>query len=358
MLFIGLVFSLTYQFDVALLDGKDQLSVQRQIHFGLAFALLISLVIGLRHNVGTDYRTYVEYFERFASGTRTPNVEWGYALLNRAVAWVGGATWLVFLVSALATNVIVLRNLMKRSPYLWLSVLILFGIGFFFRQTNQVRQMVALALVFQASYYIGLQKFLYFTFFVVLAGAFHTTAYLFFPFYWISRWYWPRWLLIVLLLISMVAFVTPLGTFLVGRLLYAMTPATYSHYVHRVLTNTGYVDSGLRILGESGLVLVLLALLRGTKSYAGQQRVCYNLAIFGFIGQALFAPFWALHRIPVYFLFFQSLFFPQLLDRNFSKQDRLIVGCLIAVYFLFFAVYGVSRGTHGINPYSSVLFDL
>lgn len=356
LVFAGVLLSLTYRLPVTTFGPVSTKAKYQHTNFYLSFALLASALIGLRHNVGTDYRTYVEFFQRFARDG-TADVEWVYAALNRLAAVIGTGPWLVFLMCALITNILVLRYLNAHSPYLWLSVVVLFGIGFFFRQTNQVRQMVAIGFTVHATTFIFEKKPFSFFLFVFLAAAFHLSAYVFLPLYWIARWNWTRPILLALLLVSLIAFLTPLGELLMGVFLNAVTPPAYRSYLDRVFTNPGFVGSGSRILVESLLVLAVFVLLPLRSTYTTRERVHLNLFFFGFVSQALFSRYWPVHRIPQYLLVYQAIVIPWLLRRHFALPDRWIAGMIMTVFYAFFAMYGIVTSSHGIIPYSSVLFQ-
>lgn len=321
------------------------------------FFVLLSLIVGLRYEVGTDFRSYVEYFERFQSGRNIPNVEWGFAALNRLAVSVGLGYWFVFLSCAVLTNYFVLKYLSDYTPYLWLAVIILFGIGFFFRQTNQIRQMVALAFTLYSTRYIVERRPVEFFLTCLIATGFHLTALIMVPMYWLSRVSWHKNSLAILVLISFGAFVTPIGSWLMEAILPRLAPPAYSHYVDRVLGRPGFTATGLRVGAESVAASAIIFFLPQRVDRIPEFRIYRNLFAFAFIAQGLLAPYWAVHRIPVYLLVYQAVFLPCLLrELNLPKRDKIPVVGMVALYYLFFAFLAVFRNSHDILPYSSILF--
>lgn len=354
-----LVFGISSTISLTMKQPLDGRSVrgQQEVRLWGFFAIAVILIIGLRYQVGTDYGTYAEFYERFQAGRNVSAVEWGYATLNRLSVLLGFEFWFVMLLSAALTNFIVLKYLSEESQYLWLSVLILFGIGFFFRQMNQVRQVAALSLTFYSTRYIIQHRFVPFFAVCLLATGFHVTAVVMLPMYWLARVRWSQILLGIVGFVGIIAFITPLGDWLMESTLPFITPAAYSHYVTRVLTSEGYVDSGTRIIFESVVFIPLGVWL--LRRYRNDERmmVYLNLLVFGFISQAFLAPYWAAHRVPVYFLIYQAIVIPEVLRTiSLPNRDKVFIGIFIVAYFLTFVLMSISGNSHRILPYQSLLF--
>lgn len=148
---------------------------------------LMTLILGFRYQVGTDYMSYVHIFELYKSGAKTVGVEMGYELLNKIVLLFDLNFWVVFFISSAITNYFILKLFHEKSYNFFLSIYILFGVGFVFFQTNAIRQALAISLTFYGTKYLTEQNFKKYFVFCLLGSLFHFSALIMIPIYWLSR---------------------------------------------------------------------------------------------------------------------------------------------------------------------------
>jgi hypothetical protein len=348
-----ILFSINYPVKFKINHLNSELNINYS-PFPLTF-LFISLVLGLRYNVGTDYMSYVGYFERYAADINPPNVEFGYELINKVSIFLGADFWLVFLISALLINFFVLKTFEENSKNYLLSVIILFGTGFIFFQTNGVRQAIAIAFTFYGSKYIVSRNLKKYIMFCVLGMMFHLTAFVMIPMYWLANIRWKKPILLLGLLISLGLFLQPnILSIIVNKTLNIFTIAKYQHYIKRAFEIPGGVNTGYRVMLE-GLLAFIVVLLTPKKIYKNiKGKVYFNFFALSYMSNMFFGRFWAVSRITLYFSIFQSLFFPYFIyNIPINKKSRVLLTILTIIYFSFWT-YWTIKGNSQIIPYQFV----
>lgn len=158
--------------------------VAQQIPPGLSLMMMVGLVamtlmIGLRYDVGGDWETYGMMFRRAGYWTFDQAILRGdpaYSVLNWAVQGLGADVWLVNIVCA-ALTVWGIAALAKREPQPWLALLLSIPYLIVVVAMGYTRQATALGLVM-----VGLASLLKngsvsrLLFWVALGALFHKTA--------------------------------------------------------------------------------------------------------------------------------------------------------------------------------------
>lgn len=135
--------------------------------------IVLSLIEGLRaYSIGTDTKTYVKAFE----DQNLNNFEFGFQLLNRAVALCSKNGTFFLLVTAFIINGLIIRAIDKLSRDDAVSLFLYMALYMYFNAFNALRQYIAVGLVLNA--YIELRKSKPFRFLllIILAILFHNSA--------------------------------------------------------------------------------------------------------------------------------------------------------------------------------------
>lgn len=321
----------------------------------LAVAPIVTL-FAIRKDVGTDYSSYVEIFERFRAGEALSWMEPIYAALNRLAAPFGSSgVVLVFAVSAALASLPLFYRVFRSSPMPWMGVLILFGLGLPFFMTNAVRSAISISIVMLVLPAIWRRELFLWSLGVLLAAGFHFTALLVWPLYWVLHRPWPRALALAGLA-SAVALSTS-RDLAVGFLQWApmILPSTYAHYPGAVLTNLGTYEFGFGYLIYLALgALVLAAWNRGED--AGHEVLVFrNAAILGLTLVIGLYQFWAVNRLGLYFMPALAVFLPWVLTRTVSKRERGLWTAGILMIFGSMFLRGLWTGAHQAVPYQWIL---
>ena len=317
--------------------------------------LPLIVLLAIRRDVGTDYASYVEMYERFRAGETLPWIEPLYASLNQLAAPLGSSGMvLVFAVSAALAALPLFYRVFRSSPMPWLGVLVLFGLSFPFFMTNGVRSAIAVGIVMIVLPALWRRQLVVWSLGVLLAAGFHFTALLVWPLYWLLHLAWPRALVLVGL-----AFAIILSTsrdIAVGFLQLApeILPSQYSHYPGRVLERLDTYEFGfgyILYLALSGLVLVVWDRARGE----GREVLVFrNMAILGLALTIGLYQFWAVGRLGLYFLPALAVFLPWVVKRCVARRESLFWTVGFAALFGVLFLHGLWIGAHGAVPYQWV----
>lgn len=349
-----ILFSINYPVKFKINHLNSELNINYS-PFPISF-LFISLVLGLRYNVGTDYMSYVRYFERYFSGLNSPNLEFGYELVNRGAIFFGADFWLVFLISAILINFFILKTFKENSENYLLSVIIFFGTGFVFFQTNGIRQAIAIAFTFYGSKYIISRNLKKYIIFCVLGMMFHLTAFIMIPMYWLANIKWKKSILLLGLSISFLLFNQPdILSIFIKNILNILNISAYDYYLEIIFERAGGVNSGYRVMLE-GTIAFLVILLTPEKIYKHiKGKVYFNFFTLAYISNMLLSRFYVISRITLYFSIFQTLFLPYFIyNISANKKSKVMIIFFTVIYFSFWTFWSIRINAHDIIPYEFI----
>lgn len=177
------VILLVILFAVAFMPKKNGKSSDC-IYWG-AGALLI-LLEGFRYGSGTDYWTYVTYYENLVETGEVfhwQDFELGYCALNEIFAFFNMPTEIFLLTISAVTTLLIMYTCDRYSPDREFSLFLYAALFFYFESYNAMRQYIAVAIVFFAYGFIDKRKPISYIISILIASLFHTTALLMLPVY-------------------------------------------------------------------------------------------------------------------------------------------------------------------------------
>lgn len=148
--------------------------------------LIYSLVIGMRFETGTDWRSYYNYYIEFLEGGDV-NLEFAYVFLNKSVAFFGLNYQSFFIIVALIQIGLLYKFLEQRRRILFWGVLLYFLSGPFFSSLNLVRQSLAFFVFLFSLQYIIRKDWKMYLVAMVIAYGFHTSSLVLVPLYFVNR---------------------------------------------------------------------------------------------------------------------------------------------------------------------------
>lgn len=164
--------------------NKEKYSVVKyRIIYVLLFILSIlplTLISGLRYNVGTDYNhTYAPHFI---------DKNWDYSeflfiWVNQFLRLFTSNPVILFLFMAAVTHTFLQLAIIRISPRWWFSAVLVVCINFFSVSLNQSRQMMSVAIYAYAFTFIHEHKLVKYLIFSILAGLFHYGCLILIPIY-------------------------------------------------------------------------------------------------------------------------------------------------------------------------------
>ncbi|MDR2559238.1 MAG: EpsG family protein [Oscillospiraceae bacterium] len=206
-------------------------SAGKVIYCALAGAGLFA-VAAMRFEVGYDYILYASWFNRLRLMSEDEIMLWsrekGFALPAKIMADVFSDFQVMFALIAFVITLGVMLLVYRRSAAPWVSVTAFLVFGLFFNSLNFMRQFIAAVFIAFALFYVAKNRFFRFAGFVLLASAFHFSALLLLPFYFIFKIKMNYISLTVMLTGSAVVymFVTPLMDIAINYVYTAYDPVT------------------------------------------------------------------------------------------------------------------------------------
>lgn len=206
--------------------------------------LIFTLFIGLRHEVGADWQSYLFYFDKIDRES-APSIDEihlylvtediGYVILNWLSSYFNFGIYGVNLVCA-GIFMTGLVAFCRKQPLQWLAFTVAIPIFVVMIAMGTVRQATSLGLFFLALITLQEKRLGYFLFYIILAGLFHKSV-LFFTLL-ILLIGNPKWILVV----SMIAGITGFFLFDMASILWLV-----------------YVDNEMH--SEGGFVRVLISVV-------------------------------------------------------------------------------------------------
>ncbi|MCG5526248.1 EpsG family protein [Ectothiorhodospira haloalkaliphila] len=320
-------------------------------------AALVTLVVGLRDGVGTDFYRYVAHFEIIRDGADIFFREPGYTLLARVAAHFQDGQVVFFMLCAAVTNAFLFYAIYRNGyPCPALVIALLFALGAILMQTNQVRHAMAMAVLFLGLSCIWKGQFVRYSLLVGLAASFHYTALIFYPLYWLARIRLPFFYMTVLCGLSLVLLFSYPVLMSALEVAAPMLPPQYAHYLQEMAHRGPALTSGLGILLIfMGGYVALFLLHHIGPPLSVRERVIANLTLLGLLMHTALANVWALNRLSDYLIMFLGVLMALVVAREDSPPARavLFLGFLSWGVLLFFVA--LLGGSHGAIPYRNVL---
>lgn len=318
-----------------------------------AFAVApLVFLLAVRRDVGVDYLSYVEMFERFRAGEALPWIEPLYAWLNRLMAPLGpSGVVLVFAVSAALAALPLFYRVFRSSTMPWLGVLILFGMGLPFFMTNGIRAAIAIGIVMLVLPAIWRRQLVAWSLGILVGAGFHFTALLVWPLYWILHLAWQRIVALVVLAGAVVLSTSRDLAVVFLQWVPVVLPSKYAHYPDAVLGRLEAYELGFGYLIYIVLACLILVVWDRARSERREVLVFRNAALLGLVFVIGFYQFWAINRLGLYLIPALAVFLPWVIMRCVVSRERLLwtMG-LVALFGLMFA-RGLWVGAHQAVPY-------
>ncbi len=142
----------------------------------LSFVMMTALM-GFRFEVGADYRSYAWIFRAVKTrGIDSFNyIEKGFRIVSFLIGKVFYNVYFYFLILAFLIMLFYALGIREQSSNSLVSVVVFVGMGYYFYAMNQVRQFVAVAMLFWANKYIK-KDWKRYCIIVLAASVFHTSA--------------------------------------------------------------------------------------------------------------------------------------------------------------------------------------
>lgn len=298
------------------------------------FFLLLSLVIGLRHEVGADWLNYIDFLEVSTGESLLETVgRWdpAYAFLN----WVGANVWGgIYLVNAVCALVFTwgLLAFCRAQPRPWLALLVSVPYLVIVVAMGYSRQAVAVGLAMVAMNTLGRGSIARFVSWLAAAAIFHKSAIILLP--------------LVLFMTSRRRLVTALGVVAAGALLFVLLLQEALDSLNQIYLEAEYGSSGAAVrIAMNAIPAVIFIWLQPRFRLTGMQRTFWRWMAWSallFIPLLMASPSsTAVDRLALYWIplqIFVGSRLPDALGRP-GRRNALLVHAVIAYSALVLLVW-------------------
>jgi len=313
------------------------------------------LLLALRRDVGTDYGSYVEIYEAFREGESLFWYEPLYSGLNIfATQFAAAGVVLVFGMSAILSTVPVYWRIFRSSELPALSLVALFGISYPLLQTNAVRSVIAIALLFLALPAVWEGRFRRWFLLGIVAGGFHYTALLILPAYWLLRSNLKVIVALSALCFSIViAIYRPIAFSFLAIAPYFL-PEKYAYYPVQAAANMHELTFGPGFFWYLVNALLVVAFWKRVGDFGVRARVVRNSFFLGLLIIIGMYQFIYVGRIGWFFYIAGVLYWPLVAVRLVGAGRSIFIAGLFFVFLALFLFFSLS-GAHDATPYQWIL---
>ena len=354
-LFISFLFALLYkkgaenEADIKFKNGK--LVIRKKIIYGIISFAPLTLIAGLRYDVGTDWGgTYINIFNTVKNGRSIRDV--GYGLLNKFVLlFTSDYAGIIFL-TALISGIFIYLAIFQQSDIPSMSILLYVFTCQYFFSLNVIRQAMATAIFLYAMKYIVKRDYKRYFFWIIIASTIHTMAIIYIPlyFYKILAKFYKQTIVIILLLLL---FSQDIVNFVTNVFYNIEFLRKYFYWYFHSEYNSGNVSFVSLAVQISVLVFMLFIYYRNESDARSQlfitmQIICVAMLLFsGMIP--------LMQRISYFFSFANIIYIPDYISRINNRMMRFVAS--IIVITCFFAYMWVTTAIWNYNevlPYQSI----
>ncbi|MBY0196838.1 EpsG family protein [Priestia megaterium] len=328
--------------------------------FGFWFLVLLSLAVCKGINVGTDYRMYYNFFLHQSYD----GVELGISTIYDI-----SVKYHNFFLFALCIYFIFLFfifwGIKKNSPNYLISILVFILTHVYFTGYNQLRQIIAVAIIFAfVSYLVSDKKFDKFKYIIVILVAllFHNSAIFLFCLFLIPKKRFAGKVVIPLFILTIILYFVPEFKNKIGEIIVKFS----GFYMEKYETNLDYFFEVNKEKGLLQLVPVVIQMIIVTISLyfpkiktsltfnSNLYKFSSNVIIINLILYSL-AGIEAIDRLQVYFscfnIYFYSFLIHLLLNSKDKKNSKVFIVFIAAFWVLYYTLRLITN-VHGIVPYS------
>lgn len=311
--------------------------------------LLCALLIGLRQDVGTDFNSYVYFFEREYD---TDYLEVGFTWINRVIHQLHGTyTWVFLIVGTLSAFFIFLSLNRRHIRYMPSAVLsYIFPFSFL---VNGIRQGVAISVFFFAYKYIESRDWLKFALCIGFALLFHNSIIGVIPLFFFAHKHLSKNAYIILFFVSLCLTQLSLDSILAPFERLISMNDRYLALTEKDSYTRGYFSFGLFF---NWLLLFIQFVFYLIYNYQKKEPLLFNLFFLSIVFFHLRIASGMFIRVEILFSWFQYLLLPiALSDRTIPQEVRRnMIILFVAMYSILLVNTYILTAPNDISPYRFV----
>jgi len=340
------------------IHGRSNVIIIRWSYF------ILLVFIGLRGFVMTDFISYYPFFELIQDFQSLP-------LVILAKGWEPGFVYYTYFCKLLSSNYFVWIFL-STAIDLWLlyiaikrysvnhilSLILFFTAGGLPIEMNILRNAKAILLFLIAIKYLHERKLIKYVGLVSFAMAFHMSAVVYLPLYFVLNRRWPKWFLLIIFICGNIILFTHIS--ILSDVLSQFTIADddeskFGYWANHHIEGRDSYGLSFGTLERIFTYFVLLYFYDESSKENSYMRIFFNMYIFIFIAYFYFSESTiVLQRIQYLFIPCFWFFYPYLIGK-FVKEKRYILKTAfwIIIYMKLFMI-----GTVANNKYENLLFGI
>lgn len=317
--------------------------------------LILFFVSAIRVNVGTDYKSYYNWFNEVPSfSLRYENFGFNNLIMIIKL-FTNNPQWLFVTTSFFILFFVYISVIKEQSSY-DISIFLFIALGYYFSTFNGVRQWMASSVFILAYHFAKQKKIVIYILLVIFASLFHKTAILLLPFYIVFQLKINDKIKILLVILSLIIFKFCNFNSLIAIFLKKFSINYYWRYISSGADLTKGVGSIFPVL-ISGCMLLYYIVFKSLflermekEKYEKRKSLCFILTIFSIINTVnnLFS------RFAMYFVPMIILVLPDALIIYNKKYKKLFTILVIIGGLTFMIVNTLLKNSNNPLPYNSI----
>lgn len=289
------------------------------------------LVSGLRNTIGDTFNYMNTYEETiFTWEVVSKGKDMGFGLLQMGLQAISKDPQIMIFVTALITNVLIVWTLIKYARLLEISLYVYITSGLFLVSMNGLRQFLAASIIFAATKYIFEGNWTRFILVVLFASAFHQSALILIPIYFIVRR--EAWTKVTFTLLLFAVLIV-LGYNQFTEVLFsALEDTQYGHYA-------GFEGEGANVVriavNAAPLILAFIGRRRLRELFPKSDYIV-NLSLLNLVFMIISSQNWIFARFTIYFGLYQLILLAWIVKLFKKKDQKLVYITIIVLYFIYF----------------------
>ncbi|MCV9884810.1 EpsG family protein [Metabacillus halosaccharovorans] len=299
----------------------------------MIFIVLTCLVLvsGLRNTIGDTY-FYMHAYETidFTWEYAIENKDPGFSVLQMYLKNISNDPQLLLFITALVTNLLIVITLFRYSKMIEISFYVFIASGMFIVSMNGIRQFLAASIIFWATKYLLTGQFKQYFFIVLFASAFHESALVLLPIYFIVRR--EAWTKVTFLLFAF-AILIVMGFEQFSKILfYALEDSQYGNY-------RDFAEGGankIRVLVDAVPIIITYLGRHKLRELWPKSDIIVNMSIMGLIFSIIATQNWIFARFNIYFSLYNLILISWIIYLFKDNNRKFVYYGLLVCYLLYF----------------------
>lgn len=329
---LAIVFCLLYKARQELEINKNK---EKYDDYNFLAFMSMFLISALRnYTVGTDSEMYMNIFRKVSTYSLDSSpVEIGYLLLNKILSFINvfGGYQIIFIITSAIILFLMAKTIIENSKRYELSIFLFITMYFYYNSFNQIRQYIAIAIMFYAIKYMFNKDIKKYVICSVIAFTFHQSSIIMIPFYFILQMNLSDKIVKITLGLSVVGYLILDKVLLV---VFSLIPR-YQKYAEgelsKLLTDGSNIVHAIILLA---LFIVVYKFKDKLISIDKRNNVYINAILFATAFQILGTKTVLFSRIVYYFSIYAILLIPSIVDIFEGENRKKAYLAIMAIYFV------------------------